>query len=197
MSEPSNAAQATPPEAEKSQPPEQLPHDGIIEHDNFLPRWWLATLFGAIVFSFGYWFYFHTTGAGMTQLQELEADEKVLGDLRLKAMAAKVSDDMLVGISKDPAAVERGKAIFTSTCVACHGAKAEGGIGPNLTDGYWIHGGKPAQVYRTVAFGVPDKGMLSWGPTLGATKVQEVVGYVLTLKNTNVAGKAPQGDKEP
>ena len=48
----------------------------------------------------------------------------------------------------------------------------------------------------TVRDGNPLKGMPSWGPQLGATRVQAVTAYVLTLRNTNVpGGKPPQGDK--
>ena len=37
--------------------------------------------------------------------------------------------------------------------------------------------------------------MVAWGPQLGDERVQSVVAYVLTLRNTNVpGGKAPQGD---
>ncbi|MGC4117494.1 MAG: c-type cytochrome [Myxococcales bacterium] len=170
-------------------------HDGIVEHDNHLPRWWLLTLFGAVVFSFGYWFYYqHLTGPG--QRAELAADEKMLSDLREKALSSKVSDESLLALSKDAAAVGRGAELFKANCVACHEAKGEGKIGPNLTDAYWIHGGKPTQIFGTVVNGVPDKGMLAWGPVLGAGKIQDVVGYVLTLKNTNVKGKEPQGNKE-
>jgi cytochrome c oxidase cbb3-type subunit 3 len=36
--------------------------------------------------------------------------------------------------------------------------------------------------------------MPAWGPQLGLERVQAVVAYVLTLKDTNVpGGKAPQG----
>ena len=38
-------------------------YDGIVEEDNHLPNWWLAILFGTIVFGFGYWFVFETTQA--------------------------------------------------------------------------------------------------------------------------------------
>lgn len=170
-------------------------HDGIEEHDNHLPRWWLLTLFGAIVFSFGYWFYYqHLTGPG--QRAELAAEEKRLADLREKALSSKISDDSLLAMSKEPAAVGRGAELFKANCVACHEAKGQGKIGPNLTDPYWIHGGKPTQIFRVVVDGVPDKGMLSWGPVLGAAKLQDVVAFVLTLKNTNVQGKEPQGTKE-
>jgi len=170
-------------------------YDGIEEHDNHLPRWWLMTLFGAIVFSIGYWFYYHKLD-GQLQRQELEADEKALVALREKSMGAKVSDETLLAARSDAATVQRGDVLFKATCVACHGDKGEGKIGPNLTDNAWIHGGKPTDIYKTVTNGVPEKGMLAWGPTLGAAKIQDVVTYVLTLKNTNVAGKAPEGKPE-
>lgn len=170
-------------------------HDGIEEHDNHLPRWWLLTLFGAIVFSVGYWFYYqHLEGPG--QLKELAADEKALADLREKAAGANLTDDSLLALSKDAAAVGKGAETFRTACAACHGEKGEGKIGPNLTDPFWIHGGKPTQIYKTVMSGVPEKGMMAWGSVLGAGKVKEVVGFVETLRNTNVPGKEPQGAKE-
>ena len=94
-----------------------------------------------------------------------------------------------------------GKVTFTANCGTCHTLKASGSvgnIGPNLTDKTWLHGGKPAQIFKTVNEGVLTKGMAAWGPQLGTDKVQNVVAYVLTLKDTNVAGgKAPQGVEEP
>ena len=38
--------------------------DGIQEYDNRLPNWWLAILYGSIVFSLIYWIWFHTLGVG-------------------------------------------------------------------------------------------------------------------------------------
>jgi mono/diheme cytochrome c family protein len=92
--------------------------------------------------------------------------------------------------------IEKGRQVFEKmNCVACHTANGGGNIGPNLTDNAWIHGGRATQIYRVVLEGVPAKGMVAWGPQLGDERVQSVVAYVLTLRNTNVpGGKAPQGD---
>ena len=68
-------------------------------------------------------------------------------------------------------------------------------MGPNLTDEYWIHGARPTDIYNTVTNGVLDKGMAAWGRQLGPNRVQSLVAFVLTIKNTNVPGKAPQGEK--
>jgi cytochrome c oxidase cbb3-type subunit 3 len=172
-------------------------HDGIEEHDNHLPNWWLATLFGAIVFALFYWFYYQTFAIGPSSREALASEEQALRALR-KAPAVMLSDDDVFKRSKDAAAVARGKDIFAANCVACHGVQAQGIIGPNLTDAYWLHGGRPSQIYNTVTTGILDKGMLAWGPVLGDEKVQDVVAFVLTLKNTNTpGGKPPQGDKEP
>ena len=48
--------------------------------------------------------------------------------------------ELLAG-AKDPAVLEVGAARFARTCASCHGEKAQGLIGPNLTDDRWIHGG--------------------------------------------------------
>jgi cytochrome c oxidase cbb3-type subunit 3 len=167
-------------------------YDGILEHDNHLPNWWLMTLFGAIVFSVGYWFYYHTfavdPGLRGSYTAEWEAREK---ERLAKEAAQPISDALLVARSGDAAAVARGQEKFTSTCAACHGQSAEGLVGPNLTDAYWVHGGKPVDIYRTVADGVLVKGMPAWKATLGDAATKDVVAYLLTLKGKNVSGPRP------
>ena len=50
-------------------------------------------------------------------------------------------DENSVEILTDAASINKGKTIYTTNCVACHGAEGQGGIGPNFADEYWIHGG--------------------------------------------------------
>ena len=173
-------------------------YDGIRELDNVLPNWWLATLFLTIVFGFGYWAWFEMLHAGPTSREgyaaEIDAAAKVARE-RAKSQGA-VTDDLLVQLSQAPSTVAAGAATFKSTCAACHGAEGQGLIGPNLTDRFWLHGGKPTAILKTVSEGVPSKGMVAWEPSLGADRVQEVVAYVLTLKGKNLAGKEAQGEAE-
>ncbi|MFN8710031.1 MAG: c-type cytochrome, partial [Planctomyces sp.] len=51
---------------------------------------------------------------------------------------------------------------YGAHCVACHGTMGEGGVGPNFTDNYWIHGGDIKSIFKTIKYGVPEKGMISW-----------------------------------
>jgi len=172
-------------------------HDGIVEHDNHLPGWWLVTLFGAIAFAFVYWGYYHTLAIGQLQASELAVDQKALDAQRATAAAssAGVGDEVLLAHSRSDR-VKEGALVFQQNCVACHGQRGEGGVGPNLTDAFWVHGSRPTQIYTTIANGVIEKGMLAWMAPLGESKVRDVTAFLLTLKNTNVAGKAPQGEPE-
>ena len=168
--------------------------DGIEEYDNHLPNWWLLTFFGAVVFGMGYWFYFQVFQVG--EASQAQWRREVAEIAAKSGQNIPVTSQQLVDLSKDPAVLAEGKALFTSTCIACHGPAGGGVVGPNLTDEYWLHGGAPDQIYASVRDGVAIKGMPAWGPQLGVTRVQAVTAYVLTLRNTNVpGGKPPQGDK--
>ena len=82
-----------------------------------------------------------------------------------------------------------GEQIFVQNCVACHGADMKGLVGPSLVDTVWIHGGTLADIERTITNGVPEKGMVSWGPVLGAEKISLVAQYVF---DKNQAATNPQ-----
>ena len=65
------------------------------------------------------------------------------------------------------------------------------GLGSNLTDEYWVHGGAPTDIHAVVANGLTAKGMPPWAPILGDQGVNNVVAYVLTMRNTNLEGGKP------
>lgn len=169
-------------------------YDGIEEEDNHLPNWWLGILWGTVIFAFGYWIYYEVTHIGLDQIAQYEAE---VAELAAKnPAAAPVTDELLVSLSKDPEAIATGKQMWDQNCVACHLDKGQGSIGPNLTDAYWLHGGKPVQIHKVIASGVVEKGMPAWEKPLGQERVRALAAYVLTLKNTNVPGKPPQGEPE-
>ncbi|MDB4988896.1 MAG: Cytochrome c oxidase subunit CcoP [Myxococcaceae bacterium] len=163
-------------------------YDGIQEADNQLPNWWLGTLFGAIVFSIGYWFYYQEfrVAPGLAQAYYAEQAE------RAEKTGVDPSEAELMAALDSPA-LALGRQTFTSTCVPCHEAEGQGKIGPNLTDSAWLHGGGPVAIFRTIRDGVPAKGMPSWGPSLGRAGVTQLTAFVLSLRNKNVPGKAPEG----
>lgn len=176
------------------------PHefDGIQEYDNRLPNWWLWTFYLACVFSVFYWLHFHVFRSGLSSQQSYGV-EMADYTARKEAVAAAMplSHESLLELASDEVALRAGKEIWLQNCVQCHNEDGSGNIGPNMTDKYWIHGGQPMDLYKTVTQGVPDKGMVSWEPLLGDLRCRQVVAYVLSIKNTNVPnGKAPQGEPE-
>ena len=95
----------------------------------------------------------------------------------------------------DPALLAAGELAFKNICSQCHGKLGEGGVGPNLTDDYWIHGALISDVVRSVKYGYPAKGMVPWQGTLKEAEIINVASYVLTLRGTNPPNaRAPQGD---
>ena len=190
---------AAPASASDPAPTAKHPQDGMVVHvyddireeDNHLPNWWLGILFGAIVFGFGYWFVFEVAHAEQSPL-ELYRAETAAAEKR-RAEAAPVSNETLAILAKDAAVIAEGKKTFVSTCAPCHGIEAQGIVGPNLTDGFWLHGSKPIDIFTSVTNGYPEKGMRPWGPVLGTARIRAVTAFVVSIKGTNVAGRPPQG----
>ncbi len=172
-------------------------YDGIHELDNRMPPW-LAFLFqGTIVFAVIYLIIYHMTSIGDLPMAELEKETQVIEAKKtafLEKAAANINENS-VTLLTDAKTLEEGKAIFTANCAACHAADGGGTVGPNLTDEYWIHGGGIKNVFKTVKYGIPEKGMISWEKQLNPVKMQQVSSYIISLKGTKPAvPKAPQGE---
>ena len=173
--------------------------DGITELDNPTPPWFNWLFAASIVFAVGYFLSYEVLGWGPDQIQEYQTEMRV-AKVERDAYLAKSSgnvDENTVKESKDAGVISSGKAIYDANCTACHGDKLQGLVGPNLTDEYWMHGGNVSSVFKTIKYGVPEKGMISWEKTLTPKQISDVTNYILSLKGTNPAGaKAPQGEKE-
>jgi cytochrome c oxidase cbb3-type subunit 3 len=92
--------------------------------------------------------------------------------------------------------LELGAARFTRSCASCHGEKAQGLIGPNLTDDHWIHGGTVEQIFQSVAKGWPAKGMPPWGRAVKPEELAALVSYVRSIHGSNPPNaRAPEGDR--
>jgi cytochrome c oxidase cbb3-type subunit III len=180
-------------------PGEKHVYDDIVELDNQLPRWWLWTLYLTVAFSIPY-FGYYACGPGPTLVEEYQRErgERELRELAEKAKRPPLDEGELTRVTADPARRKAGRELYSARCVSCHGSAGEGGIGPNLTDRYWLHGGKLTQVALTITQGVPDKGMPPWGAALRPEEVSSVVAYLRSIAGSNPPrGKAPQGDPSP
>lgn len=173
--------------------------DDIEELDNPTPAWFMWLFYGTIVIGIGYFVTYHVADWGKLQEDEYVAEmeeAKAAKDALLKTSGNNI-DENTVKEEKDKAVLDAGAIIYTANCVACHGDKAQGVVGPNLTDEYWLHGGTINNVFKTIKYGVPEKGMVPWGKSLSPKQISDVTNYIKSLKGSNPANpKAPQGEKE-
>ncbi|MCP4902263.1 MAG: c-type cytochrome [bacterium] len=170
-------------------------YDGIQEYDNPLPRWWVAIFWVTIVFSPLYILHYHF-GAGSLEIESYDSEMIAFFDRQAQELLAlgEVTDETIDDLMTNESMISGAKKIYQARCATCHGVFAEGGIGPNLTDGNWIHGGNPTDIYQTISEGVPEKGMLSWKRQLRPAELLGMAAYVGTLQGTDPPdAKAPEG----
>lgn len=172
-------------------------YDGIRELDNKLPPWWLYGFYITIIFAVVYLLNYHVFKYSPLQEEAYEAEMKQAEEQVATYLASldNLIDETSVTFAEDDADLAAGKNTFVSKCAACHGQNGEGGVGPNLTDKYWLHGGDIKSIFKTIKYGVPSKGMISWESQLIPKEIQQVASYIYTLEGTEPANpKDPQGE---
>lgn len=172
-------------------------YDGIRELDNNLPPWWKYMFYATIIFAVVYLFRYHITGQGQLQLEEYQAEVQAAVEQKAEMMATAtemVTEDNVVYLVDAPS-LEKGAAIYKGNCATCHGQLGEGGAGPNLTDQYWIHGGSISNIFKTIKYGVPAKGMIAWQSQFSPSQIQKIASYIKSMQGSNPPGaKDPQGE---
>lgn len=175
-------------------------YDGIQEYDNPLPGWWKWLFIGTAAFSVVYWAYYHS---GMpTRTLAASYDHAVSENLRLQFAELgelKPERTVILKYAHDPKWLTVGKTAFAANCVSCHGPKAEGLVGPNLTDGYWKHVKQPEDIATVIAAGAASGAMPAWKNRLHPNEVVLLASYIVSLRGSlpEGAGKDPEGTPAP
>jgi len=170
-------------------------YDGIKELDSQIPPWFLWLFYITIFFSIVYMLDYHIFNSSPLQAEEYQLQVKQAEVERAALMnSGAMLNEETVTLLSDQAAIENGKQIFATNCVACHTADGGGLVGPNLTDDYWIHGGGVKNIFKIIKYGVVAKGMISWQSQLSPKQMQDVSSYIISLHGTTPANpKAPEG----
>ncbi len=186
--------------------------DGIKELDTPLPRWWLWTFYGTIVWGIVYvilypaWPLLNAATPGLlgyssraelhAAMAEHRASQQAIQDrIAAAEMDALVKDQELVTYAR-----AGGAAIFRTYCSQCHGSGATGAKGyPNLQDDDWLWGGTPEDIRVTIAHGIryaqDEDTRLSDMPAFGrdgiltAEQIGAVADHVLSLSGQGPANE--------
>lgn len=184
------------------------------EFNNPLPRWWLWSFYGTVVFAIIYWFIYPSFPFGSSWLEGFgtisysvdgqvreshwNTRAKLLHDmqdsapaLRQQEFLGKVAKASFADIRSDAEmlafARSVGKGLFGDNCAACHGRGGQGVIGsyPNLADDDWLWGGTMEKIQETITNG--HKGFMpAFRDTFTPDQADDVAEFVLTL-----SGEAP------
>lgn len=171
--------------------------DGIRELDNLLPRWWVWLFYLTTAFAIAYMGYYHVLEAGDLQIAEYAKEAKHGEAIKAAAMAQFEAGMSALAPENDKALLSRGEQVYAQMCAPCHRADGGGLVGPNLTDSYWIHGSNYVDSVKTIANGVPEKGMLSWRGILKPAEIRAVASFIYTLRGSNPPNPKPREDQAP
>ena len=188
-------------------------YDGIEELNTPLPRWWLWTFYGTIIWGVIYtiaypaWplisgatagFLGYSTRAEVAQ--DIEAHEAANAALVDQLVAVDMSD-LAPQSDLHRYAVARGGAVFRAQCSQCHGSGAAGAKGyPNLLDNDWLWGGTLEQIAYSVRHGVRNatdvdahySEMPKFEEILSEAEIGTLADYVLGLSAGNLDAEGAQ-----
>lgn len=173
--------------------------DGIHELNNPTPPWWKWGFIFTVCFGIVYFWRTEITHSAPNQLEELAAAEEkaaIAKEEYLKKAANNIDENNVVLLT-DANDIAAGQKIFVASCAPCHGPQGQGVVGPNLTDDYWLHGGKINDVFKTIKYGVADKGMKAWQEDFSPKQLAQLASFVKSIHGSNPPNpKEAQGQKE-
>lgn len=175
-------------------------YDGIQEYDNPLPGWWSMLFFLTAVFAVGYGVHYHLGGNGESVQDEYGEEAAAVFELRFAELGELQPDRAtLLAYSNDPKWLAVGQAVFKANCVSCHGAQAQGDIGPNLTDDSWKNVDHIEDIARVIADGAGNGSMPAWRTRFShVNQIVLTAAYVASLRGSKPeAGKDPEGKVIP
>lgn len=178
--------------------------DGIKELNTPLPKWWLYTFYGTVIWGLAYtiaypaWPLISSATPGLLGYSSRVAVAAQIeaGKAAQKQYIDKIAAMSVEDILKDPDllafAQAGGAAAFKVNCVQCHGSGAAGFTGyPNLNDDDWLWGGTPDAIYVTLKNGIRyasnpetrDSLMPAFGADgiLTAEQIGQAAAYVVSL----------------
>lgn len=173
--------------------------DGIHELNNPTPPWWKWGFVFTVCFGIVYFWRTEISHSAPGQLEELAAAEEkaaVAKEEYLKKAANNIDESNVVLLT-NPDDLAVGQKMFISNCAPCHGPQGQGVVGPNLTDDYWLHGGKINEVFKTIKYGVADKGMKAWQEDFSPKQLAQLASFIKSIHGSNPPNaKEAQGQKE-
>lgn len=171
-------------------------YDGIRELDNKVPSWWNWAFMTFVVFSVIYLYRMFVAETLPNQFVELEQANQIAEVQKaayLKKGANNVDENTVKMVSA--AEIAEGATLYAKNCVACHGDKGQGGVGPNMTDDYWLHKGGIKDIFYSIKYGWQEKGMKSWKDELSPLEIAKISSFIVKMKGTNPPGaKEKQGE---
>lgn len=131
------------------------------------------------------------------KILRLKEMEKAIRENAIRDSIWATSESDITTAIKNPESINFGQANYKANCSPCHGSSGEGMIAPNLTDDYWLHGGKDNNIVKTIVNGVPDKGMMAWKFKFTPNEIGQIVAYLKSIKGNNPKNaKNSQGTKD-
>ncbi|SHI38342.1 cytochrome c oxidase cbb3-type subunit 3 [Cruoricaptor ignavus] len=177
--------------------------DGIMELDNQLPKWWLGLFYFGVAYCVIYLISFFLTDFA-NPIKEYE-DEYKMQIAAVDEYMKTVPQATLETAEYSADNIEEGKELFQTNCVSCHSDGGRGGIGPNLTDNYWINQVEPSlykNIFHIVWDGSPNNpSMRGFGKNgeLTGNDIEKIAAYVYHINQEQApitpaeGGAAPQG----
>ncbi|HKT80128.1 MAG TPA: c-type cytochrome [Vicinamibacterales bacterium] len=144
---------------------------------NRRPRSWRGAL--ACAFAAAVW----ATGAAGTLAQDHDQHE---AGAHAHADAAKIKNP----VKPSAASIAKGKSLYESQCVNCHGAtgvgdgKSAAPLNPkpsNLADATWKHGSSDGEIFTLIKEGSPKTSMRGYASKMTEEDIWNVVNYIRTL----------------